>query len=166
MKKVICFLLICSLLVATATGCSSKAEPEVAKVANGNVAAYSEGTHKAPEQSKEELYHDIFVTVLEPYIQKALNNYYEKFLTTSPDYSSEYVEVLDIKRPMGYRSFSFIIKIQVKPYVGPHVDIGIDQLTISVGSGEGEVKIEKFEHIKSYYDELPPNLKGILKNTN
>ena len=166
MKKVIYFLLICSLLVAIATGCSSKAEPGVTKVAIGNVVTSSEGTYRASEQSKEELHQDIFVTLLNPYIQKALNDYYEKFLTTSPNYSPEYVEVLDIKRPMGNRSFSFIIKLQVKPYVGPHVYIGIDQLTISVGSGEGEVKIEKFEHIKSYYDELPPNLKGILKDTN
>lgn len=74
--------------------------------------------------------------------------------------------MIDITRPMGYRSFSFKIKLQVKPYVGPHVDIGMDQLTIRVGSGEGEAKVERFEHIKSYYDELPPNLKGILKNAN
>lgn len=42
-------------------------------------------------------------------------------------------------------------------------DIGVDQLTIGV-SAEDEnvkVKVEKFEHIKSYF-ELPPNLKGIV----
>lgn len=168
MKKTVYWLLIGCLLAGSATGCSFKTEPVAAKVTSVNaVTSPSPGdTAKAqvPEQAKEELYQDVFVTLLAPYIQKSLNDYYAKFLTTSPSYSPENVEVLDITRPLGYRSFSFIIKLQVKPYVGPHVDIGVDRLTVSIGSGEGEVKVEKFEHIKSYFDQLPPNLKGILKN--
>lgn len=62
--------------------------------------------------------------------------------------------------------FLITLKLQVKSYIGPHLDIGVDQLTIRVGSGEGEVKVEKFEHVKSYYDSLPPNYKGIIKEIN
>lgn len=165
-KKMIYLLLICCLLVANTTGCSKKAESEVAKVSVGNATTSSESTYKAPEHSQGELYQDIFVTLLNPYIQKAINDYYRQFLTTSPLYTPEDVEILNAERPMGYRSFSFIIKLQIRPYVGPHVEVGVDQLTIRVGAGEGEVKVEKFEHIMSYYDKLPPNLKDIIKNVN
>jgi len=166
MKKMIYLLLIFCLLVAYTTGCSKKAESAVIKVSVGNTSTSLETTYKAPEHSNEELYQDTFVTLLNPYIQKAINDYYGQFLTISPFYTPEDVEILDAERPMGYRSFSFIIKLQLKPYVGPHVEVGIDQLTIRVGAGEGEVKVEKFEHIKSYYDKLPPNLKDIIKNVN
>lgn len=87
MKKLIYLLIICGLLVANTTGCSSKAEPGVLKAVNGNAATFSESTNKAPEQSKEELYQDIFVTLLDPYIKKAINDYYGQFLTTLPNYS-------------------------------------------------------------------------------
>jgi len=124
----------------------------------------SETAYKAPKQSQQELYQDVFVILLEPYIQKAIDGYYGKFLTISPMYSPADVEILNVERPMGYRSFSFIIKLQIEPYVGPHESVGIDQLTIRVGAGEGDVIVEKFEHIKNY--ELPPHLKELVKKDN
>ncbi|MDR3602907.1 MAG: DUF3888 domain-containing protein [Desulfosporosinus sp.] len=163
-KKVIYLGVICCLLVVNTTGCSRKVEAEAVKVPVSKVTISPESTDKAPEHSQEELYQDIFVTLLAPYIQTAINDYYKQYLTTSPNYSPDSIEILKVERPMGYRSFLFTLKLQVKPYVGPHLDVGVDQLTIHVGSGEGEVKVEKFEHVKSYYDSLPPNYKGIIKN--
>jgi len=70
--------------------------------------------------------------------------------------------VINVERPRGYRTFSYIIKLQVKPYVGPHIVVGVDQLTINVGAGTA--KVEKYEHLKSY--ELPPNLQNMIKKVN
>ena len=163
MKKMIYLLLLSSLLVVYATGCSNKAESESATVPVVKITtSSSENRFKAPEQSQQELYQDVFVTLLAPYIQKAIDDYYGQLLTTSPIYTPEYVEILNVERPMGYRTFSYIIKLQVKPYVGPHFVVGIDQLTISVGSGA--VKVEKYEHLKSY--DLPPNLQDMIKKVN
>lgn len=164
MKKMIYLLFICCLLVSNTMGCSKKAESASAKVSVSNTTTSSDCTDKAPEHSHEELNQDIFVTLLNPYIQKAINHYYGQFLTISPFYSLEDVEILDVERPMDYRSFSFIIKLQIRPYVGPHVEVGVDQLTVRVGAGEGEVVVEKLEHIKSYFDKLPLNMKDIVKN--
>ncbi|TGE37249.1 DUF3888 domain-containing protein [Desulfosporosinus fructosivorans] len=151
MKKMISLLLFSCLLVATLMGCSKTAGLESAKLPVAIASTSStETASKAPKQSQQELYQDVFVTLLDPYIQKELDDYYGRLLSISPMYSPEYVEILNVERPMGYRSFSFIIKLQVEPYVGPHESIGIDRLTIRVGSGEGEVKVEKHEHIKSY----------------
>ena len=163
MKRIIYLLLLSGLLVAYATGCSKKTESESAKVPVVKVTtSSSEAGYKAPEQLQQELYQDVFVTLLDPYIQKAIDDYYGQLLTTSPIYTPEYVEILNVERPMGYRTFSYIIKLQVKPYVGPHIVVGIDQLTIDVGIGT--IKVEKYEHLKSY--DLPPNMQDMIKKVN
>ncbi len=96
----------------------------------------------------EELYQDVFMTVLLPYSQEAVSKYYEKNTGYSPNVDPYGPTVLSIERPDGYRTFLFIIKLEVVPYLGAHNPIGVDHITIRVSSGE--VKVETFEHIKSY----------------
>lgn len=163
-KKAIYLGVIFCLFIVNTTGCSRKSETQDVKVPVSKVTMSAE-SNKATEHSQEELYRDIFVTLLAPHIQTALEDYYKQYLTTSPDYALDSIEILQIERPMGYRSFQFTLKLQVQPFIGPHLPVGVDQLTISVGSGAGEVKVEKFEHIKSYFDSLPPNYKGIVKTS-
>jgi hypothetical protein len=45
--------------------------------------------------------------------------------------------------------FVFVIKVEVAPYIGPHNAVGIDHITFNVNPS-GDVKLEKYEHIKSY----------------
>ncbi len=91
------------------------------------------------------------------YIDKAVDNYYEKNLGYSPGVAPWQTDVLSIERPNGYRTFLFIVKLEVKPYLGAHNSIGVDHITIKVSSGE--VKVEKFEHIKDY--PIPPCLQHL-----
>ncbi len=116
--------------------------------------------HQPPEQSKEELYQDIFISLLLPYIQNEVDKYYLKYLTQTPMVAPYTVYVLNAERPNGYRTFSFRLKLQVDSYIGPHNSVGLDYITVTV-EGFGNVKIEKFEHIKSYV--LPPNYEDIIK---
>jgi hypothetical protein len=116
--------------------------------------------YQPPEQSREELYQDIFISLLLPYVQKEVDKYYSKYLTDTPMVAPYTVYVLSAERLNGYRSFLFNIKLQVDSYTGPHIDVGLDYITATVG-GAGYVKIEKFEHIKSY--KLPPNYQDIIK---
>ncbi|WP_055668844.1 DUF3888 domain-containing protein [Desnuesiella massiliensis] len=84
-------------------------------------------TYITLQGSKEELYQDIFMTMLTPYIQKAVDNYYGRHYAVDP-----VAEILSIDRPNGYRTFYFIIKLQVAPYQGAHNAVGVDQITLSV----------------------------------
>jgi hypothetical protein len=99
---------------------------------------------KPPEGSLEELYQDLFVSFLQPEIKKAVNNYYGAPYMVAPCL----VKILSVERPSGYRTFEFVLKLEVKPYTGPHNSIGVDHITIRVSSGP-KVIVEKFEHIKS-----------------
>lgn len=117
--------------------------------------------YKSPEHSKEELYQDIFCSLLLHYIQKSVSDYYSKFLTDIPTVDPWDINILSIERPNGYRTFVFVLKIQVIPYVGPHLDVGVDNLTITV-DGVGNIKINNFQHIKD--PQLPPNYQHIVEN--
>ncbi len=116
--------------------------------------------YQPPKQSREELYQDIFISLLLPYIQNEVDKYYSKYLIDTPIVAPYSVYVLNAERPDGYRSFFFRLKLQVNSYIGPHNGVGLDYITATVG-GTGDVKIEKFEHIKSY--KLPPNYESIIK---
>lgn len=66
---------------------------------------------KPPEGTEEEIYHDIFMSLLHPYISKSINEYYGQPFTHDP-WSNK---ILSIERPNGYRTFYFIIKLEVTP---------------------------------------------------
>ncbi|WP_097027339.1 DUF3888 domain-containing protein [Clostridium peptidivorans] len=113
-----------------------------------------------PEKSREELYQDIFMTLLLPYIQDEVDKYYKEYLTTSPTVAPYDVTILKADRVNGYRGFDFRLKIELHPYVGPHLDVGTDYITLRVNPIDN-VKVEKFEHIKSW--ELPPYYQNVIK---
>lgn len=93
--------------------------------------------------SIEELYKDIIVTLIEPYISREIEKNYGQPL----QYDLFDIEFLKIERPT-YRSFTFTIKLQVRPFVGPHNTIGIDEITLEVSPQK--TVVQKFEHIKSF----------------
>ncbi|MEF9952657.1 MAG: DUF3888 domain-containing protein [Clostridium sp.] len=94
---------------------------------------------------KEEYYKELFITLLAPYIDKAVEKYYGKRYAFAP----WEVDVLSVDRPNNPALGSFIVKLQVTPYVGAHNSIGLDNITIKISYGE-EPLVQKFEHIKSY----------------
>lgn len=123
--------------------------------------ANSDNISDPVKQSREELDQDIFLSLLLPYIQKSVDDYYKNFLTEKPIVTPDYVHVLNVERLLGYRSFSFRLKLQVSSYIGPHLNIGDDYITLKIEGGD-KVTIEKFEHIKSYYLDLPANYQNII----
>lgn len=113
-------------------------------------------------QQSEKQYQNIISSLLMPHISKSVSNYYSKFLNEEPLVDPWDIEYLSIERPNN--SFEVVVKVQVLPYVGPHLDVGTDIITITV-EGTGEVIINKFEHIKSSYLSLPENWQHIIKRT-
>lgn len=128
--------------------------------ASANKLNFTDTPYKPPEQSRVELYQDIFSSLLMPYIQKSVEHYYTKFLNDIPKVDPWAIDILSIDRPNGYRTFLFVLKIQVKPYVGPHLSVGVDRLKITV-HGAGNVEVNSFEHIRDY--DLPPHYQNIIK---
>ena len=111
------------------------------------------------ENSKEIIYRDVITSLLVPYIQKEVNNYYKEYLTEAPMIFAYSVDIISAKRQ--YET-GYLIELEViaHPYVGAHNTVGDERLIIETG-GLGSVEVKKFEHIKSY--PLPPHLQNIIK---
>ncbi|WP_182629376.1 DUF3888 domain-containing protein [Clostridium chromiireducens] len=143
MKKVlfICYLIMCFVY------CTPQ---EVIAEQNNNAKQGIPYEYTPKEGSIEELYKDIIVTLIVPYISREVETHYGQPLL----YDLFGIKFLKIERP-SYRSFEFIIKLQIRPFVGAHNTIGIDDITIRISPSETQV--EEFKHIKSF--PIPPNLK-------
>lgn len=151
-KIIIIIILLISLVYAQL--------PVYSAYAITNKPLENENIYKPAKHSKEELYQDIFSSLLMPYIQKSVSDYYTKFLTDIPTVDPWGIDILNLDRPNGYRTFIFVLKIQIKPYVGPHIAVGVDNLTITV-HGTGNVEVNSFQHIKDC--QLPPQYQHIIK---
>ncbi|MCI2041300.1 MAG: DUF3888 domain-containing protein [Clostridium luticellarii] len=131
------------------------------KAASYNYAKFGLREHCiALQNSKEKLYQDMLVTLLLPILQNAVDNYYKEYLSVSPVIAPYDISVLSIDRLGGNETFDFCVKLELHPYVGPHLDVGLDHITIKINS-TGRVKVEKFEHIRNY--ELPSYYQDIIK---
>ena len=115
--------------------------------------------YKPAEKSKEELMMDLFFSVLYPTIDKVVWDYYANFLNERPIVYPYQINIINMERIGEYRSFEFLITIEVTPVVGPHIDVGKDHLTFYITPST--VKLRQFEHIETY--ELPPNWQHIKK---
>ncbi|MBO8173017.1 MAG: DUF3888 domain-containing protein [Bacillaceae bacterium] len=103
---------------------------------------------KPPPESTEELYHDLFITLLHPHIKQAVAAYYTKAGKRVPMVYPYMVELIEAERILGYRSFLFRVTLDVTSVVGPHHPVGRDRLTFKIGTGR--IQLEQFKHLESY----------------
>jgi hypothetical protein len=118
---------------------------------------YAEDLPKPPKESREEMYHDLFVSMLLDDIQKHVDDYYSVLMTQSPLVYPYEVYIKSVERLQGYRSFNFTVVLQVTPVIGAHNSVGKDELTFNIDLSNA--KLVQYKHIKTY--EIPPHLKGV-----
>lgn len=105
------------------------------------------------QNSKEQVMGWIIINYLYPYIKKSLKNYYGgniPYWLTDP--ASQVLET-NFAEDKSY----FIVKLQVKPYLGAHNPIGLDNFTFKINLSDNKVTLEKYEHIKSF--KVPDHVK-------
>jgi len=145
---IICFLIAIRILAFPCYACEMS-----------TMLPYRSEPYKLIENTKEIIYRDIIISLLLPYMQKEINNYYKEYLTELPIIFPYSVDIVNVEREGGS---GFLIKLEViaHPFVGPINTVGDDRMIIETG-GDGSVKIKKFQHIKSY--QLPSNWQYIIK---
>lgn len=111
------------------------------------------------ENTKEIIYRDVVISLLVPYMQKEINNYYKEYLTELPIIFPYSVDIVKVERDGG-SGFKINLDVIAHPFVGPINTVGDDRMIIETGAF-GSVKIKKFEHLKSY--PLPWNWQHIIK---
>lgn len=86
------------------------------------------------------------LTLLSPYIQEEINDYYKDKLNKLPTFAPFLGgNTLNIKTSPSH----FDVYITVIPFVGPHLDVGKDAIHFRINN-IGEVKVVNFRHIENY----------------
>ncbi|MFD2629550.1 DUF3888 domain-containing protein [Oceanobacillus kapialis] len=113
------------------------------------------------EDSYELKIQDILMLLLGEDIERAVNHYYEEYLTESPSVYPYQVDIAEVERVEGFRSFHFRLTLELTPVVGPHIPVGKDRLTFEISPIiPDDVKLTNFEHIETY--ELPPHWQHLI----
>ena len=102
-------------------------------------------------QSNEDPLDRLVLTLLAPHIQEQINRYYENKLIVSPTFSP-FLGGTDLK--VKYYPSHIDVNVTVLPYIGPHLDVGMDSMNFRVDN-TGAVKVLEYKHIREYV--LLPN---------
>ncbi len=125
----------------------------------GITPAYGTSADTSAESPSADVYRELCLKLISPYVNKAINHYYDEYLTYLPREDTWDYRVLSIETPNpGY--YYYTVKLEVLPYVGPHLTIGRDHITLKIDN-RGAVEIALFEHLESH--ELPPYYQNIIK---
>ncbi|MDF2943266.1 MAG: hypothetical protein K0S01_2124 [Herbinix sp.] len=160
LKKVLTFILILIGLM-TISSFAYKYDKTNAEVVPF-VKAIEKNNSSLPEVSTEKMCNDIIISLLFTHTQRAVDNFYSKYLKEIPGVDPHYDKVLSIERIGGESRHYFLIKVETMPYIGPHITVGRDHITFRLNA-LGEVTLEKFEHIESSKI-LPLRYPDIIKN--
>ncbi|MFD0618238.1 DUF3888 domain-containing protein [Paenibacillus sp. GCM10027629] len=105
----------------------------------------------------EEPLERLVLTLLAPNIQEQINRYYEDKLTVIPTFSP-FLGGTELN--FEYHPSHIDVNVTVIPYVGPHLDVGMDSMKFRIDN-TGAVMVLKYKHIRDY--ELLPNWQFILR---
>jgi hypothetical protein len=145
LKVLFCLVILLSLLGTQTTFCNAVGEKPI-------------------EDSRELQLQDMLVLLLLPQMREKLAEVYSDVLAApgSPDIYPYFVDVTHTQRVNGFRGFDFLITLDARPTVGPHIAIGEDVFTYSISAAGVELK--NFEHLRGpNKDDFPPNYQDLLK---
>ncbi len=127
------------------------------------------GAAKAENEAAEDAgrLKNMIATLLIPSLQDAASLFYEPYLTIDPTIAPYYgTEITELQGgelvSEGTYSSHFTVTVEVFPYVGPHISVGKDRITLEVRGG-GSVTVKNYEHLESH--ELPAHLKSLIKKS-
>jgi hypothetical protein len=108
----------------------------------------------------------IIITLVMPEIEMSVGAFYADYLTDTPAVTSYFgttflgVEGGENIHTDGPNATDYLVTVEVTPYVGPHIPVGKDHVTLEISS-DGSVSMTELRHIESY--ELPRRLQSLVK---
>ncbi len=145
MKKIISILILITLVYTWGVG-----------VYAANQDFCDNGCCELPIETTETQFRNMVVTLIYPHVQKAIGDYYDEYMSYLPGEDPFSYQFISIEKVQNY---TYIVIVEVHPYVGPHISAGKDRITLKIDLNG--VKIEKFEHLESY--KLPSHYGDIFK---
>ncbi|GGA41011.1 DUF3888 domain-containing protein [Paenibacillus physcomitrellae] len=121
----------------------------------------AEKSYYIPQEDSTELrLQDMLMNFINPYINDAIQGYYQHLLRELPLVYPYFVDMIESHRVNGFRGFILSITLDVTPVIGPHISVGKDRLTFEISAGP-KAKLVNYTHLKTY--ELPTHWQDIIK---
>ena len=117
---------------------------------------------------KNDLYNDLTVRFISPYVHEAVNSHYQAAdsLTQNLNTAPSLMRIVEVKRVGEAVNFEFMITVEATSFVGKNVPVADGLLTFRLkgpvsGGGENSVFSLGYKQLKTY--ELPQEWKHIIK---
>lgn len=124
-----------------------------------SLSGFAVAAFKGERDSTREELRTIIALILMPEVQKAVDAFYAPYLSVLPEADATFARVENIVA--GPNNTRYTVVIETEPYVGAHVSVGRDRVTLKI-SASGAIAVIRFEHLNSY--PLPPHLMPLIKN--
>jgi len=121
------------------------------------VTAFLAFSQAVSAKSHEEPMERLVLTLLAPKIQEQINLYYQDKLTASPTFSPF---LGGTELTVNYQPSDIDVKVTVIPYVGSHLDVGVDSMKFRIDN-TGTITVLEYKHVRDY--ELLPNWQHIVR---
>jgi len=119
-----------------------------------SVARFIIGTGTGPEKTPEFQaasgsdslrYHDMIITLLLPYIRESVQKVYADDVSITPDR----VNIIRIERKGAFRTYDFLIRLEVRPIGYEGRSMGRDLITLKL-SHDHEIELVDYESARDY----------------
>lgn len=96
---------------------------------------------------------EALILLLYPEVQKQIDHYYKEYISNGPNVAPYSIDIVDLyDTPNQHSAYHYTIILEVRPYVGAHIDVGLDSITFTL-SLDG-IESVLFKHLES--KTLPP----------
>lgn len=106
---------------------------------------------QAQQSADLDAYAQALAMACQPQLQAACNAFYQDYLSVSPTVAADQTTIQSVQTDGANAT----IVLTTTPFVGPHVPVGEEQVTLSV-SASGEITVTAYEHTVTH--ELPDHL--------
>lgn len=96
---------------------------------------------------------EALILLLYPEVEKAVDDYYKDYISNGPTVTPYSITIKSMSHtPNKEGAYHYTIILETRPYVGAHVDVGLDMITFSISlNGIDSIVLE---HLES--ETLPP----------
>lgn len=99
---------------------------------------------------------ELILTLLTPELQNASDEFYSEYLSDNPSVTYYSCQLMSLNK----NEHGYIIKVGIKPYLGPHFPAGDDEAEFSIDN-IGNITLLNFSHKNNY--EFPERLGVTIK---
>jgi len=100
-------------------------------------------------KSSNKLCEDTLCAIFLPYARAEACKFYKDFLTVKPSVMIYCIKLVNIRHSPCEGS-KYILDFDIYPYIGAHVTIAVNRMTVCINAYDGEITVVSFKQVRSF----------------